>query len=223
MDLDSPATSPNDIDVHPRSRVSRNIEDIRRETLNRDVGNRQPFYGVHQALFDLSRGELVTVHMRDSDQVLSKYDLGPGTIISAPFHSQYRHYTISTLDHNTGVSAFGPVYSKYRMMVIMESWSEHVVCLPIYTYNGKGLERRQNMVSEYMDIRDVEDEYPAPGDIHDEEPLLAIRNDQWIGKNTFIAGRAVVKLTEKTTHMLFQKCSIEGKPNRRISKECMWP
>ncbi|KAL4724021.1 hypothetical protein ACLX1H_008625 [Fusarium chlamydosporum] len=194
----------------PRSVVSTNIEDLRRETLNREVGNRQPYYGVHQALLDLSSGQSVTVHMRPSDKRYGHYDLKPGTIISAPFHSQYRQDTVTALDHNTGISAFGPVYSKYRKMIIIESWAEHVICLPIYTYNSRGLERRQGMVDEYMDIRDVEEEYPAPGDTH-YEPLLAVRHEKWTGKNTFIAGKAVVKLTEKTTHFHYQKCSIEGK------------
>ncbi|RGP77890.1 hypothetical protein FLONG3_3959 [Fusarium longipes] len=189
--------------------ASQNIEITRRQTLSRDIGNRPPFYGVHQALFDLSLGESVTVHMRRSDRVFG--NLSPGMIISAPFHSQYRNDTISTMDHNTGVSAFGPVYSKYRKMVVIENWQEHVVCLPIYTYNGVGLKNRQAMIDEYMDIRDAEDESPAACDIHDERPLLAVRDVNWIGKNTFIRGKAVVKLTERVTHMLFQKCSIEGK------------
>ncbi|KAH7185758.1 uncharacterized protein B0J16DRAFT_320525 [Fusarium flagelliforme] len=205
MQLDSPAPIGT-----PRSGVTNDIENLRRQTLKRDVGNRKPFYGVHQALFDLSRGESVTVHMRATDQRHSRHDLKRGTIISAPFHSQYRQDTVSTLDLNTGVSAFGPVYSKYRKMIIIETWAEHVVCLPIFTYNGNGLEMRQGMVEEYMDVRDVDDECPAPPQTP-YEPLIAIRDEKWLGRNTFIAGKAVVKLTEKTTHSLSQKCSIEGK------------
>ncbi|KAL6917959.1 hypothetical protein ACHAPO_000234 [Fusarium lateritium] len=206
----TPATEANSVELGPRSAVSKNIEDLRRQTLNRDVGNRQPFYGVHQAHFDLSRGESVTAHMRGTDKVYRKYDLSLGTIISAPYHSQKRDDTVSTYDYNTGVTAFGAVYSKYRKMVIIECWAEHVVCLPIYSYNSKGLENRQGMVSEYMDIRDADDKRPAPGDTCD-KPLLAIRDDNWPGRNTFIAGKSVVKLTERAVHLLFQKCSIEGK------------
>ncbi|RBR15409.1 uncharacterized protein FIESC28_07344 [Fusarium coffeatum] len=167
VQLDSPAPIGT-----PLSGVTNDIEDLRRQTLKRDIGNRQPFYGVHQALFDLSR--------------------------------------VSTVDLNTGVSAFGPVYSKYRKMIVIETWAEHVVCLPIFTYNGNGLEMRQGMVEEYMDVRDVDDESPAPPETH-YEPLMAIRDERWLSRNTFITGKAVVKLTEKTTHSLFQKCSIEGK------------
>ncbi|KAG8671343.1 hypothetical protein FPOAC2_04680 [Fusarium poae] len=206
----SPATEANSVELGPRSAIAKNIEDLRRQTLNKDVGNRQPFYGVHQAHFDLSRGESVTVHMRDTDKVYRKQDLQLGTIISAPFHSQKRDDTVSTQDYNTGVSAFGAVYSKYRKMIVIECWAEHVVCLPIYSYNGKGLERRRGMAAEYMDIRDTDDKRPAPGDTCD-KPLLAIRDDSWAGRNTFIAGRSVVKLTERAVHLVFQKCSIEGK------------
>ncbi|KAJ4140009.1 hypothetical protein NW768_001361 [Fusarium equiseti] len=141
----------------------------------------------------------------------SHHNLKRGTIISAPFRTQYLQDIVSTFDLDTGVSAFGPVYSKYRKMIIVETWAEHVVCLPIFTYNGNGLERRQGMVGEYMDVRDVDDESPAPPETH-YEPLMAIRDEKWLGRNTFVAGKAVGQLTEKTIHSFPQKCSIEGKP-----------
>ncbi|CAF3461984.1 unnamed protein product [Fusarium graminearum] len=222
IDVNPPPLSSGEIYEGLSSFVSRNIEGHRRQTLERDAGDGQPFYGIHQAHFDLSRGESVKVHMRQSDRVYGRHDLTPGTIISAPFHSQYRYNTVSTDNHNTAVSAFGAIHSKYRKMVIIESWDEHVSCLPIYTYNGCGLASRLDMVSEYMDIRDADERNPLEGDTG-EEPLLAVRDDEWFGKNTFIAGRSVVKLTERTAHMLFQKCSIEGRVKtahfRRLYKE----
>ncbi|KAF5983199.1 hypothetical protein FBULB1_3891 [Fusarium bulbicola] len=197
-----------------RSSVSSNVGGdvayLRRCTQTKDVGQGgQSFYGVHQAHLDLSLGETVSVHMRPTDQRRKLKELGPGTIISAPFHSQYRDDKVSTTNYHTAVSGFGPIYSKYRKMITIEIWGDHAVCLPIYSYNGKGLENRGGMVDEYMDIRDIDDEEPEDGDTH-HKPLMATRSQDWSGKNTFICGRSVVKLTEKTMHRAFDKCSVEG-------------
>ncbi|KAG5793261.1 hypothetical protein H9Q69_007706 [Fusarium xylarioides] len=197
-----------------RSSVSSNLSGdvayLRRCTLTKDLGqNGQSFYGVHQAHLDLSLGETVSVHMRPTDQRRRLNELGPGTIISGPFHSQNRDDKVSTTNYHTAVSGFGPIYSKYRKMITIEVWGDHAVCLPIYSYNGKGLENRAGMVDEYMDIRDIDDEEPEEGDTP-HKPLMAIRSQDWPGKNTFICGRSVVKLTEKITHHAFAKCSIEG-------------
>ncbi|RBA19569.1 hypothetical protein FPRO05_09672 [Fusarium proliferatum] len=192
------------------SNLGGDIAYLRRCTLTKDVGqDGQSFYGVHQAHLDLSLGETVSVHMRPTDQRRKLSELGPGTIVSAPFHSQNRDDKVSTTNYHTAVSGFGPIYSKYRKMITIEIWGDHAVCLPIYSYNGKGLENRGGMADEYMDIRDIDDDEPEDGDTH-HKPLMAIRSEGWPGKNTFICGRSVVKLTEKITHHAFQKCSIEG-------------
>ncbi|KAF4441696.1 hypothetical protein F53441_11956 [Fusarium austroafricanum] len=186
------------------------LDHLRCHTRRRDSdANGQTYYGVHQAHFDLSLGGEVTVHMRPTDQKRRWHELKPGTIISAPSHRQYQKDIVSTVNHNTAVSGFGAVYSKYRKMIILETWAENAVCLPIYTYNGKGLERRRGIADEYMDIRDADDKYPPKSDT-DHEPLMAVRSENWPGKNTFITGRSVVKLTEKNTHHFYDKCSIEG-------------
>ncbi|SPJ70829.1 uncharacterized protein FTOL_00557 [Fusarium torulosum] len=211
--IDSPPTPPSSDSSRPSSPLPGEIVSLKRQTLTKDASKGQPFYGVHQAHLDLSLGESVTVHMRPTDLKRNRYELKPGTIISAPFHSQYRDNTVSTGNYNTAVSGFGAVYSKYRKMVILETWADHVVCLPMYSYNGQGLENRQGMVDEYIDIRDADQEYHEPSDTP-HEPLLAIRSKDWAGKNTFISGKTVIKLTEKTTHNMFQKCSVEGKLER---------
>ncbi|KAM0202262.1 hypothetical protein ACHAPA_000072 [Fusarium lateritium] len=211
--IGSPPTPPSSDTSRPSSPLPDEIVSLKRQTLTNDAGNGQPFYGVHQAHLDLSLGESVTVHMRPTDLKRNRYELKPGTIISAPFHSQYRDNTVSTGNYNTAVSGFGAVYSKYRKMVILETWADHVVCLPMYSYNGRGLENRQGMVDEYIDIRDADEEYHEPSDTP-HEPLLAFRAKEWAGKNTFISGKTVIKLTEKTTHNMFQKCSVEGKIER---------
>ncbi|KAF4968034.1 hypothetical protein FSARC_4531 [Fusarium sarcochroum] len=205
-----PPDSPESLANTPPPRSHNDIVSLKRLTLTNDAGNGDPFYGVHQAHLDLSLGESVTVHMRDTDQKRNRRELRPGTIISAPYHSQYRDSTVSTFNSNTAVSGFGAVYSKYRKMIILEVWADHVVCLPVYSYNGIGLQNRQGMKDEYMDIRDAYDEAPEPGDT-DDKPLQAIRSENWPGRNSFITGKTVIKLTEKINHHIAHKCSIEGK------------
>ncbi|KAF9770381.1 hypothetical protein IL306_012092 [Fusarium sp. DS 682] len=154
---------------------------LKRFTLTKDIGRYgNSFYGVHQAHLDLSLGETVSVHMRPTDQRRKLQELQPGTIISAPFHSQNRDDKVSTTNYHTAVSGFGPIYSKYRKMVVIETWADHAVCLPIYSYHGKGLENRRGMADEYMDIRDADDEEPEEGDT-DHKPLMAIRSEWWHG------------------------------------------
>ncbi|KAM0561133.1 hypothetical protein ACHAPJ_003637 [Fusarium lateritium] len=204
------ATPPDSRANTPPPRGHNDIVSLKRLTLTHDAGNGNSFYGVHQAHLDLSLGESVTVHMRDTDQKHNKRELRPGTIISAPYHSQYRDKTVSTVNFNTAVSGFGAVYSKYRKMIILEAWADHVVCLPIYSYNGKGLQNRQGMIEEYMDVRDAYEEDSEPGDTND-KPLQALRSEDWPGRNTFIIGKTVIKLTEKINHHIALKCSIEGK------------
>ncbi|KAF4339395.1 hypothetical protein FBEOM_6680 [Fusarium beomiforme] len=199
----------------------------KRCTLTKDVGSDgNSFYSVHQAHLDLSLGETVSVHMRPTDYRRKLHELQPGTIISAPFHSQNRDDKVSTTNYHTEVSGFGPIYSKYRKMIVIELWGDHAVCLPIYSYNGKGLENRRGMTDEHMDIRDVDDEEPEECDT-DHKPLMAIRSGWWHGKDTFICGKSVVKLTEKTTHTAHEKCSVEGSLSkaevRRMYKAYLGP
>ncbi|KAH8729442.1 hypothetical protein BGZ61DRAFT_475062 [Ilyonectria robusta] len=165
--------------------------------------------GRTRALSTLLSGNSVTAFTRPSDYTRGRDELQPGTIISAPHHTQGRSDIVSAEDRNMMYSDFGAVHSKYRKMIILETWGEHCICLPLYTYRGKGLAGRRVFAAEYLSVRDDDLPYWDPKE-SSAEPLTAIRDKNWPIWSTFITGRTVVKLTEKIVHNYADKCSVEG-------------
>ncbi|KAI1410510.1 hypothetical protein F5Y13DRAFT_202316 [Hypoxylon sp. FL1857] len=172
-----------------------NIEKIK--TFKRWNGVQGFMYGLNSSM------------LRDTDirQPPEAYD--SGVIFSAPFHTpaNSEEINISNDDPNLTATAFGTVNSKYRKMIVLRVFGEHVQCLPIYTHNGRGLEGKE-FVREYVSIRDVKDRDPAA----DEGPhrgLRACRDSEY--RETFVSGRSVVKLTEVYSHRYESPATIEGR------------
>ncbi|UPK91064.1 hypothetical protein LCI18_001999 [Fusarium solani-melongenae] len=173
------------------------------------------YYGARQAYRDISKGDVVHGHMRPTDRVCDASELRLGTIISTAIHNQAREDTVSIDEFNKSLSGFGIVYSKYRKLIVVEEWAQHVVCIPLYSYNGRGLAGREALACEYFDVRDVDDPDPERRDTFC--ILMAVRDKEWPMENTFIEGRTVAKVTEKITFYRTNKCSIEG----RIDQESL--
>ncbi|KAM6534905.1 hypothetical protein FALCPG4_004524 [Fusarium falciforme] len=180
----------------------------------RDDGDDE-YYGARQAYRDISRGDVVHGHMRPTDRVCEESELRLGTIISTAIHNQARENTVSIEEFNKSLSGFGIVYSKYRKLIVVEEWAQHVVCIPLYSYNGRGLAGREALACEYFDVRDVDDPDPERRDTFC--TLMAVRDKDWPRENTFIEGRTVAKVTEKITFYRTDRCSIEG----RIDQESL--
>lgn len=148
-------------------------------------------------------------YLRDTDikQPHGIYKLG--TVFSAPFHTSStvdEAYVLSD-DPNLTASPFGTICSKYRKMVVVNTFAEHCTVLPIYTHNGRGLDGKE-FVDEFVSIRDRNDRRPAPK----EGPyaaLHAVRDATF--KGTFIGGRACVKLTEICSHRYDCMATFEGR------------
>ncbi|KAL6922313.1 hypothetical protein FSST1_006339 [Fusarium sambucinum] len=67
-----------------------------------------------------------------TDKMYHKDDLALGTIISAPYHSQKREDTVSTYDHNTGVTAlFTPSIAKWSSSSVRQSMSSAERSVPM--------------------------------------------------------------------------------------------
>ncbi|KAI0386303.1 hypothetical protein F5Y04DRAFT_268359 [Hypomontagnella monticulosa] len=133
----------------------------------------------------------------------------PGLIFSTPFHTAMNtgDAYIKIDDPNLTATPFGTVHSKFRKMIVLREFGEHVQCIPIYTHNGNGLQKKENH-HEYVSIRDINDESPEP----DEGPnpgILACRNINY--HKTFIKGKAVVKVTEIYSHRYDAPATIEGR------------
>ncbi|KAJ3520731.1 hypothetical protein NM208_g13593 [Fusarium decemcellulare] len=184
------------------------------EAKSPDRGPDSVEYGVRQAHLDLSRDMPVRCILRSTDWTRPEWELSAGTIISAPVHTASNDDIVSVSDPDLSISRAGVVISKFRKMIVVQVWSQHVVCLPLFSYGNKGLEGRYYMRDEYLDIRDVEDDKPKPKQT-DNEPLMAKRHPAWPPHKTFITGFTVVKLTEKLVHDKRSKCSVEG----NISKD----
>ncbi|KAI1458708.1 hypothetical protein F4805DRAFT_456422 [Annulohypoxylon moriforme] len=184
----------------PRSRTRRmdakEFNEERVKTLKRWNTVQGFMYGMHSS----------TLRVTDAKQPREAYF--PGVIFSAPLHTAVSsdEMHVPTDDPNLTATPFGTLNSKFRKMVVYRVFGEHVQCLPIYTHNGRGLEGKE-FPAEFVSIRDVHDEHPAPY----EGPYIGVyarRAREYRG--TFIAGKAVVKLTEVYTHRLDALATIEG-------------
>lgn len=182
------------------------------------VGVTERFYDAddytHQdALHDLACGKSVVALMRRTDYPHDRSSLPPGTIISAPVHSQSSYDLVNPDDPNHSLTGFGPVLSKYRKMVVVEVWNEHCICIPMYSYGGKGItnNRSRSASSEYVDIRDINDEDGQELTQTEHPPLLGMRDNDWPCTNAFINKSSILKVTETIPHHFNQRCSIEGR------------
>ncbi|KAK7419968.1 hypothetical protein QQZ08_010604 [Neonectria magnoliae] len=175
-----------------------------------------------EAYTSLALGRSVPAEMRDTDR-RDAGSLPPGTIISAAHHSQGRGDIVDPYNPNLTWSTFGPVHSKYRKMVIIGKWGEHFNCVPMYTYNGKGLGsyganslHRANISDEYIGIREGgrnprgKKTQTESRDTSPYRPLIAYRDRSWLD-HKFISDASLIKITEVHMHNVGDKCSIEGR------------
>ncbi|KAI1387693.1 uncharacterized protein F4822DRAFT_444292 [Hypoxylon trugodes] len=148
--------------------------------------------------------------LRETDSKQPPYFYQVGVIFSAPVHSATSSEEPYILydDPNLTATPYGTICSKFRKMIVIKLFSEHIQCLPIYSYNGLGLEGKEKFAQEHVSIRDIDDRYPEPKEGPHEE-LHAYRDKEY--KETFIKGKSVVKLTEIYCHRFDAPATIEGR------------
>ena len=96
----------------------------------------------------------------------SREEFSPGTIIRAPLHEEDFRRTprpwiqsgLSNICSTTskGVThsdRFGAIYSENRPMIVVATYSQHYVAIPLFTYSGNGLARKKDP-GEYASIED---------------------------------------------------------------------
>ena len=96
----------------------------------------------------------------------SKEEFVPGTIIRASLHEEDFRRTprtwlqsrLSNIGSTTSKSVshsdhFGAIYSENRPMIIVATYSQHYVAIPLFTYSGNGLTHKENP-GEYASIED---------------------------------------------------------------------
>lgn len=152
-------------------------------------------------------GQSATLRKSDRVHPAASYEIG--AIFSAPHHtaSSTDERWISVSDPHNTATPFGVVHSKYRKMVVIKTFGEHCICLPVYSHNGQGFEGKA-YVTEQVSIRDAHDRYPEqPEGIH--LLLLAVRNRDFPGK--IVSGKSSVKLTEFCSHRYDAPATMEGR------------
>ncbi|KAL8738459.1 MAG: hypothetical protein Q9190_008005 [Brigantiaea leucoxantha] len=109
-------------------------------------------------------------HLRSSANrsvKLPKSHFKPGMIIRAPLHEQdfkggkgtsiagsnATAVTAAADEKYTTESRFGPIFTKYRKMIVVAMHEDNYVAVPLYTHNGKGL-KHKTAPDEFVSIRD---------------------------------------------------------------------
>ena len=89
---------------------------------------------------------------------LSKESFKPGTIIRTILHEPDFHGTTSA-SYVTQAAKFttdsihGPIFSKTRKMIVLATFQDNYIALPLYTHNGRGLEGKVKP-EEFVSVRD---------------------------------------------------------------------
>ena len=79
-------------------------------------------------------------------------------IISLPIHGPNRDPLIDLSDRHLKHTFVGPVYSKRRMAIILFMYDRDMFCLPLYTYGGTGLIKKQDYIHEFASVMNVGDQ-----------------------------------------------------------------
>lgn len=82
----------------------------------------------------------------------------PGWIIRGLLHEQDYNATstgsnITVTDRFRSETKFGPVYTKYRKMIVLAMFEDHYLAIPLFTHNGNGLAYKSRP-DEFIGIKD---------------------------------------------------------------------
>ncbi|KAL9002652.1 MAG: hypothetical protein Q9188_004432 [Gyalolechia gomerana] len=94
----------------------------------------------------------------NGSKVYHKSEYRPGMIIRGLLHEQDYIATsskssITIIDKNRTDSRLGPIYTKWRKMIVLKLFEDHYTAIPLFTHNGKGLVNK-NAPEEFVSIRD---------------------------------------------------------------------
>lgn len=89
----------------------------------------------------------------------TRRDYKLGEIISIPFHTANHNPHVHAQDPNLSWTKQGMVYSKRRMVVVLWVYEDILFCLPLYTFDKKGLSgKRRELRPEYVSVRNDSDQ-----------------------------------------------------------------
>lgn len=109
-----------------------------------------------------------------------------GQILLVPFHVTNRDPSLSVNDRELTLANAGPVFSKYRPVVVFRKFQTQMECLPFYTNKGKGVTRKTDEEKEeWIPVVEASGA-DSPGDLHITESVTVeyTENVRWLGKMT---------------------------------------
>lgn len=97
-----------------------------------------------------------------------------GQILVVPFHVSNMDRKLSRENRKLTMTNAGPVYSKYRRVVIFRKFQAELECLPLYTNGGKGIEHKSNKEKEeWVSVVDGPETY-SPCEDASRRPLAVL-------------------------------------------------
>jgi len=85
-------------------------------------------------------------------------DFKKGDIISLPFHVANMNPGVDPNDQRLAETCEGYVYSKRRMMVVLYCHTQDMTCLPLFSFEGKGIQGKpEHLRHEYVSVRNEKD------------------------------------------------------------------
>ncbi|KAL8940759.1 MAG: hypothetical protein Q9216_002639 [Gyalolechia sp. 2 TL-2023] len=91
-------------------------------------------------------------------KVYAKSEYRPGMIIRGLLHEQDYVATsskssLTMIDKHRTDSRLGPIYTKWRKMIVLKLFEDHYTAIPLFTHNGKGLVNK-SAPEEFVSIKD---------------------------------------------------------------------
>lgn len=137
-----------------------------------------------------------------------------GTVFAAPFHQHDFNQPEVPQNKDQSMTGAGIVNTKIRKFVVVHRLPRSVIALPIYTHEGRGLEKKSEK-NEFVSIREVDFKDSAAQAESDNGIIWADafpsfkRSDQrssWF----LMSDKTSVLLTHPHPHYLYQKATICG-------------
>lgn len=88
-------------------------------------------------------------------KLLLQHDWERGMIINAIVHEEDSQpgKFMESLDSKS-ISAYGPVFTKTRYLIVVRLFEKHYQCVPLFTHQNKGLVGKEHYQHEFISIRD---------------------------------------------------------------------
>lgn len=86
------------------------------------------------------------------------HDFNKGDVISVPFHVNNMNPSATFSDPSLRETEEGPVYTKRRMLVVLFKYKEGMLCLPLYSFGGRGIVAKakpQDLLDHYVCLKDL--------------------------------------------------------------------